>query len=117
VTDKPCNTTGIRTKLFLLSIIPVLIVTSIITWHTIETRSAEIEASLNKTTELTAGNLAAISDFALYSARADLLKPLTMAAEQIPSILSVVFLDHNRDILFASGSTTAPSPKRHTPGD
>ncbi|KJS09383.1 MAG: hypothetical protein VR73_02810 [Gammaproteobacteria bacterium BRH_c0] len=117
MTDKPCNTTGIRTKLFLLSIIPVLIVTSIITWHTIETRSAEIEASLNKTTELTAGNLAAISDFALYSARADLLKPLTMAAEQIPSILSVVFLDHNRDILFASGSTTAPSPREYKNGE
>lgn len=117
MTDKSCTTIGIRTKLFLLSIIPVLIVTAIITWHTIDTRRTEIETNLQKTTELTAANLAAISDFALYAGREDLLRPLTIAAEQIPSILSVVFLDHNRDILFASRSTTEPSFRDYKKGE
>lgn len=112
-----CPTSGIRTKLFLLSIIPVLIVTAIITWHTIETRRTEIDSNLTRTAELTAINLAAISDFALYAGREDLLSPITAAAEKIPSILSVVYLDHNRDIVFAARPPAEPSIQDYKKGD
>ncbi|HLS99351.1 MAG: ATP-binding protein [Porticoccaceae bacterium] len=93
---------GIRTRLFLLSIIPVMIVTGVITWHTIDTRRTEVENNLAKQTRLTVEYLASISDFALYTGRKDLLRSLAITAEKTPPVRAVVYLDQNRDILYAS---------------
>jgi two-component system sensor histidine kinase BarA len=114
---RPYLATGIRTKLFLLSIIPVVIVTAIITWHTIDTRRAEVEENLFKTAHLSAENLASISDFALYTGRKDLLRTLATTAEKIPSILSVVFLDYDRTLLFATHTPTQDSIQAYARGD
>lgn len=114
---KPYLTTGIRTKLFLLSIIPVVIVTAIITWHTIDTRRAEVEENLFKTAHLSAENLASVSDFALYTGRKDLLRTLATTVENIPSILSVVFLDYDRNVLFATHPPAKVRVQAYKQGD
>ncbi|MCK9467827.1 MAG: ATP-binding protein [Porticoccaceae bacterium] len=98
--------TGIRSRLFLLSIIPVVIVNAIITWHTIDTRRSELANNLLLTTTLTAENLARVSDFAIFTGQADLLRSFTDATKHTPFMQSVVFLDRNRELLFA----TQPQP-------
>lgn len=108
---------GIRTRLFLLSIFPVLIVTGVITWHTIDTRRTEIEDNLLKQTRLTVEYLASISEFALYTGRRDLLRSLAVTAEKAPAIVSVVYLDQNRDILFASETADGAALGAYKTGD
>lgn len=99
---------GIRTRLFLLCIIPVVIANIIVTWHTIDTRRSELESSLQLTTKLTAENLARVSDFAIYTGQSDLLRTFVDATQHTPYLVSVIFLDRNRDLLFA---TDPPSPE------
>lgn len=92
----------INNKLILLSIIPVATVTAIITWHTIDTRRAEIQEYQIKTAMMLAKNLAKVSDFALYSGRKDILGPLASSAVNIPSIAGIFFLGAEREPLLTS---------------
>ncbi len=86
----------INNKLILLSVIPVTVVTAIITWHTIDTRRTEIEANQLTTATQLANSLARISDFALYTARQDILGPLADYAGEIPSVAGIAFLSPDR---------------------
>ena len=108
--------TSIRAKLFLLSTIPLLIATVLITWHTVDTRRTEIETDLVMTAQLTVDNIARIADFALFSGRVDLLRPLATTTEKIPSIASVVFLDQNRDVLYSSHTSPQPTAENYRDG-
>jgi len=91
----------IDNKLILLSVIPVAVVTAIITWHTIDTRRAEIHGFQTRTAQMLAKNLAKNADFALYSGRGDILKPLAVSAIDFPSVVGVFFLNANRELLLA----------------
>ncbi|MGD9659943.1 MAG: ATP-binding protein [Porticoccaceae bacterium] len=89
----------INNKLILLSVIPVAVVTAIITWHTIDTRRTEIRQYQLASADQLAKNLANISDFALYSGREELLAPLANSAREAPSIAGIFFLDPKRNPL------------------
>ncbi|MFA5629887.1 MAG: ATP-binding protein [Porticoccaceae bacterium] len=91
----------IDNKLIMLSVIPVAVVTAIITWHTIDTRRAEIQDFQTRTALMLAKNLAKNADFALYSGRGDILEPLAVSAQNFPSVVGVYFLDANRELLLA----------------
>ena len=91
----------INNKLALLSIIPVAVVTVIITWRTIETSSQQIYEFQSKTALQVARNLATLSDFALYSGREDLLAPIAQSAAEINAIASIVFLTPERDSILS----------------
>lgn len=107
----------INNKLILLSVIPVLIVTLIITYHTIGTRQAEIRDYHLKTAAQLAKNLAKISDFALYSGREDILEPLATSAREIPSIAEIVFLDPGRAVLLGGQSASSLTTNMLATGD
>ncbi len=98
---------SVRARLILLGVIPVIIVNSIITWHTIDTRRAELEYNLMQTGALTADHLADIADSAIHTGQASLLSSIAATTERLPFIASVVFLDRHRDVLFA---TALPEP-------
>ncbi len=89
----------IKNKLALLSVIPVAVVTLVITWHTIETSREQINSFQLHTATQLAKNLATISDFALYSNRKDLLEPLVASASDIPVIADIVYLTPDRTLL------------------
>lgn len=88
--------TSISNKLILLSVIPVAIVTTVLTWYTIDTRRAEIRDNQVRTARELARNLAQISDFALYTGNQAMLRPLASSAGRIPSISSIYFLSAER---------------------
>jgi len=92
----------INNKLILLSVIPVAVVTAIITWHTIDTRRTEIRQYQLASADQLAKNLANISDFALYSGREELLEPLANSASKHSSIAGIFFLDAARNPLLPS---------------
>lgn len=86
----------INNKLMLLSVIPVAVVTLVITLHTIDARRTELNQFQVKTAVQLAKNLATISDFALYSGRKDILGPLAASAKEIPAITAIIFLNPER---------------------
>jgi len=90
---------SINNKLILLSVIPVTLVTLIITLHTIDSRRTEIQQFHTSNAERLAKSLATISDFAIYSGNQEMLGSLAAAAREIPSISEIHFLDANRESL------------------
>lgn len=96
---------SINNKLILLSVIPVTLVTLIITLHTIDSRRTEIQQFHTSNAQRLAKNLATISDFAIYSGNQEMLRSLSSAARDIPSISDVYFLDANRETLLPLNGT------------
>ena len=107
----------INNKLILLSVIPVAVVTMIITWHTIDTRQAEIRDYQLRTAAQLAKNLAKISDFALYSGREDILAPLAESSREISSIAGIYFLNPDRTPLLTNQLADTVTPAMLQEGD
>jgi len=98
---------SIKRRLIALTVVPLVLVTLVLTWHTIRSRQGEIEASLYGTGQSTADYLATISDFALYSGNRQLLDALANSALSIASVQGVAFLNPDREPLAASSGMAA----------
>jgi two-component system, NarL family, sensor histidine kinase BarA len=89
----------INNKLILLSVLPVTLVTLVITLYTIDSRRTEIQHFHASNAERLAKNLATIADFALYSGNQTILQTFSKAGKEVPSIAGVYFLDSKRNSL------------------
>ncbi len=93
---------SITRRLMVLTILPLVAITLVLTFHIIRSEHREIEQSLQMSGRSTADYLATISDFALYSGNRDLLASLASSAHRITGLHGVAFLDPERHPLATS---------------
>jgi two-component system sensor histidine kinase BarA len=94
-------TRSINNRLFILGLLPLILITILLTWQTVASRRAEMAYTLQEVGHQTANYLANIADFALYAGRMDLLQSLATSTSSIPTIYGVGFLDPERRPLVA----------------
>lgn len=99
---------SIHQRFLAVALLPLLLITSLLSFYTINARWSDLSQSLNQSGELTSDYLATISDFALYSKNTQLLSATAQSAMRLPDVAGVVYLDKDDELLLGAGTVPAP---------
>lgn len=106
---------SIHQRFLAVALLPLLLITSLLSFYTINARWSDLSQSLNQSGELTSDYLATISDFALYSKNIQLLSATAQSAMRLPDVAGVAYLDKDDQLLLGAG--TVPAPRFFTISD
>jgi len=100
----------LRGRLLLLSAVPLILLTALLTVNTIIEERAELQSEYLDLGRTAAGYLAATSDFALYSGNEQLLDTLATSMSVLAQIDGVAFLNADRQVLVSTLRGQVPWP-------
>ncbi len=93
------NNIGIRIRVLLLTLVPLLVFSLVLGQYTVMTRIQDLESALQERGEAVARFLATESEFALFSEDLTRLEQIAHASLQGNDVQEVIFRDANRQIL------------------
>lgn len=107
---------SINSRLFLLTLLPLCLMTILLAWHTIESRRAEDQSLLDDMGTHVSAHLATISSFAFYTGREDLLQSIAQTSADVPYLSGIAFLDHDRRPIVSENFPQNTTPGAHSDG-
>jgi two-component system, NarL family, sensor histidine kinase BarA len=110
MTSKRLFNNSIHQRFLVVALLPLLLITSLLSFYTINARWSDLSQSLNQSGELTSDYLATISDFALYSKNTQLLSATTQSAMRLPDVAGIAYLDKDDELLLGTGIIPTPIP-------
>ncbi|MEW5755455.1 MAG: ATP-binding protein [Pseudomonadota bacterium] len=96
--------TGIRSKLLLLTLLPIILIAAGITTFFINKHIQQIDQSLHEYGEALARHIAPISEYGLLSGNHEILQSLTESILHEQDIIAAVIIDKQRNIIAGSGA-------------
>ena len=94
---------GIRNRVILISTLPLLIITSMLTLFMVSARHADLESSLETLGRSTINNISATAEFGMYAGDKEYLNNLGQGVLKDPSVTGVTFIDSNQLIITSVG--------------
>ena len=98
------NLKGIRQRLLLTSIAPILIVASALSWLSLSNHNESLTRSLIDSGESTAAFLAATAELSMYAEDRASLETLGLGALRFPSTASVGFINRSNQLIAVTGN-------------
>lgn len=90
---------SIHQRFLIVALLPLVLITSLLSIYTIDARRSDLSVSLNQSGEMASDYLSTISDFALYSRNSDMLLNIALSATNLPDIASVGYLDKQHQLV------------------
>ncbi|ARN74796.1 ATP-binding protein [Oceanicoccus sagamiensis] len=103
--------TGIRSRLLLISIAPILTVAAALSWFALTTQNEALNRSLVDSGETTAAFLASAAELSMYAEDRNSLENLGRSAMRFPSTASVGFINSNNDLIAVTGNPAIMVPR------
>lgn len=100
---------GIHGRILLISVVPLVIITGILTTFTAASRSSDVELALKRVGLATVSYLAAGAEYGMYAGDRGALAKLSAAPLKTPSITGVIFVDKDRQQVASTGSIELPA--------
>lgn len=101
----------IRTRVLLAAIIPATLIAIVLAWYFTRTRLAELDESLQARGHAVVRQLAAASEYGVFSGNRDLLRQLVESALREDEVAGVVILDAGGETLAGGGRAITPVAK------
>lgn len=95
---------GIRQRVFWLSILPAMLISSALLFYLTAAKVQEMEASLSDRGAAIVRHLGPAAEYGVISGNPDILLPLLETAAREPDVQGVIVLDANKQVLSKSGS-------------
>jgi two-component system sensor histidine kinase BarA len=99
---------GIRSQIILAVLIPMLVITFVITWFTIVTRHADMERSLKNTGDSVGDFLATSAEFGIYAGDRNYLQNLAKGILKTPEVSAASFLNADNTLIAHFGQSDGP---------
>ena len=96
-------TNSIHRRFLAVALLPLLLITGLLSFYTIEARWSDLTKGLYQSGEMTSDYLATISDFALYSRNTQLLLTTAHSAVRVPDVTGVAYLDKDYELILDTG--------------
>ncbi|WP_461520997.1 hybrid sensor histidine kinase/response regulator [Porticoccus sp.] len=103
MTNKQLLRKSIHQRFLATALLPLLLITSLLTLYTIEVRRSDLSANLLRTGDTSSSYLATISDLPLYSRNLKALAETATSALHISDVAGIAFLDDNQAVVLRTG--------------
>lgn len=103
MTTKQLLGKSIHQRFLAVALLPLVLITLLLTLHTIESRRSDLSANLLRTGDSSSSYLATISDLPLYSRNLNALAATATSALHIPDVAGIAFLDDKQAVVLKSG--------------
>ncbi|MCP5172992.1 MAG: response regulator [Pseudomonadales bacterium] len=107
------GTTSIQRRFLLVTLIPLLLVTVLLTYHTIKSRQQDATNELLNTGNETTDYFAETAEFPLYSGNMEALTELATSISKLRYVSSAIVLDIDHKPLVTAGTFVTPSVALH----
>lgn len=101
---------GVRARVMLAAVLPMLVLALVLTVTFTRSRLADLDATLTARGQAYARQLAAASEYAVFSGNRDALQQLASAVLSEEDVVGVSIVDHNGDTLARSGMMDGQLP-------
>ncbi|ANQ86598.1 ATP-binding protein [Azoarcus olearius] len=101
---------GVRARVMLAAVLPMLVLALVLTVSFTHSRLADLDAALTARGQAYARQLAAASEYAVFSGNREALQQLASAVLSEEDVVGVSIVDHNGDALARSGILDAQLP-------
>lgn len=92
---------GIRHRILLVAVVPLIVITLILGYFTVNSRLSDVRSALDQRGELLSGQLAGMSEFPLFTQDSQQLIPLTDRFLAIPGVEYVEILNPDETVVIA----------------
>ena len=102
----PLWTSGIRSRLLLISILPVVVATVLLSWFSLVSQNESLSRAFFQSGDSVTAYIAATAELGMYAADRTALKRLGASALKTPDVVGIGFIDSGINLLAASGDTS-----------
>lgn len=100
--NKGLFNSSIHLRFLAVALLPLLLITFVLSFYIIDVRKKDLTTSLNTTGEMASDYLATISDFALYSQNLPLLKTISQSVVRLADVNGVAYFDPSYNLILHS---------------
>ena len=102
----PLWTSGIRSRLLLISILPVVVATVLLSWFSLVSQNESLSRAFFQSGDSVTAYIAATAELGMYAADRTALTRLGASALKTPDVVGIGFIDSGINLLAASGDTS-----------
>jgi two-component system sensor histidine kinase BarA len=102
----PLWTSGIRSRLLLISILPVVVATVLLSWFSLVSQNESLSRAFFQSGDSVTAYIAATAELGMYAADRTTLTRLGASALKTPDVVGIGFIDSGINLLAASGDTS-----------
>ena len=101
----PFWNSGIRSRLLLISILPVVVATMLLSWFSLVSQNESLSRAFFQSGDSVTAYIAATAELGMYAADRTALTRLGASALKTPDVVGIGFIDSGINLLAASGDT------------
>lgn len=102
----PFWTSGIRSRLLLISILPVVVATMLLSWFSLVSQNESLSRAFFQSGDSATAYIAATAELGMYAADRTALTRLGASALKTPDVVGIGFIDSGINLVAASGDTS-----------